>query len=444
MVYRGLCTSAAEAGGFIGFTAGLRPCKPKSGLPGAPKDLLHPAVGRIKNIKRNKALSSDCLNRIYSIQRQFKGEAFKVLLHVIGAGGAGKRQDADLAREGEDNLGRRRVDLRGEPCSPRMTQDLNICRQQREALVDDLSLAAESADFAVPAANGVASILDKRRWFSMGPGHLLQLSERNVADAEKARVSGVTFFDHGLPGFKIGGGPVGAGSGAVENKTVHVVRAQMLKRTGQGLRDLNGKLGRGIVGQTMVLTFLVGELGLKKKIGTRDEARGIGGRQTLSHPGFKVMLALVGCIDGAEAGADGEFSEGRRAVFFPGGAVEEAGNGRGLGTWHHLYSHMRDAFKEGKRMVYAIAQLKITDRGVYDRYQAKFMGVMKRFQGRLLVADERPQVIEGKWDRDKVVLLSFPDEAAFREWAESPEYQEISKDRKAGSEAVVLLVKGIG
>jgi uncharacterized protein (DUF1330 family) len=94
--------------------------------------------------------------------------------------------------------------------------------------------------------------------------------------------------------------------------------------------------------------------------------------------------------------------------------------------------------------VYAIAQLKITDRAAYDRYQAKFMGVMKRYQGRVLAADESPKVIEGNWDRDKVVVLSFSDEEAFREWAESPEYREISKDRKAGSEAIVLLVKGIG
>jgi uncharacterized protein (DUF1330 family) len=94
--------------------------------------------------------------------------------------------------------------------------------------------------------------------------------------------------------------------------------------------------------------------------------------------------------------------------------------------------------------VYAIAQLKITDRAAYDRYLAKFMDVMKYFQGRVLAADEKPQVIEGQWERDKVVLLSFPNETAFREWAESPEYVEISKDRKAGSEAVVLLVKGIG
>jgi Domain of unknown function (DUF1330) len=37
----------------------------------------------------------------------------------------------------------------------------------------------------------------------------------------------------------------------------------------------------------------------------------------------------------------------------------------------------------------------------------------------------------------------LPDEAAFREWAESPEYLEIAKDRKAGSTATVLLVKGL-
>jgi uncharacterized protein (DUF1330 family) len=84
--------------------------------------------------------------------------------------------------------------------------------------------------------------------------------------------------------------------------------------------------------------------------------------------------------------------------------------------------------------VYAIAQFKITDRAAYDRYQAKFMGVMKRYQGRVLAADESPKVVEGTWDRDKMVVLLFPDESAFQEWSNSPEYQEISRDRKAGSE----------
>jgi uncharacterized protein (DUF1330 family) len=93
--------------------------------------------------------------------------------------------------------------------------------------------------------------------------------------------------------------------------------------------------------------------------------------------------------------------------------------------------------------VYAIAQLRFTDRAAYDRYQIRFMDVFRRYQGTLLAADESPQLIEGQWDRDKVVLMSFPDEAAFRLWAESPEYQEISEDRRAGADTVVLLAKGL-
>ena len=94
--------------------------------------------------------------------------------------------------------------------------------------------------------------------------------------------------------------------------------------------------------------------------------------------------------------------------------------------------------------VYVIAQLKMTDRATYDRYQARFFDVFKKFQGRLLSADEKPAVVEGAWDRDKVVLMSFPDEAEFRAWADSPEYLEIAKDRQAGTDGIVLLAKGFG
>jgi uncharacterized protein (DUF1330 family) len=92
--------------------------------------------------------------------------------------------------------------------------------------------------------------------------------------------------------------------------------------------------------------------------------------------------------------------------------------------------------------VYVIVQLKMTDRTAYDRYQARFFEVFRKFSGRLLSADEHPRVLEGHWGRDKLVLMSFPDEAAFQAWAVSSEYLEISKDRKAGAEAIVLLAKG--
>src|SRR5262245_53088897 len=61
--------------------------------------------------------------------------------------------------------------------------------------------------------------------------------------------------------------------------------------------------------------------------------------------------------------------------------------------------------------VYAIAQLSFKDRRAYARYQARFMDVLRKSRGgRLLVADEAPLQLEGRWDRDKLVIISFPDE----------------------------------
>ena len=94
--------------------------------------------------------------------------------------------------------------------------------------------------------------------------------------------------------------------------------------------------------------------------------------------------------------------------------------------------------------VYIIAQLKFTRRELYDRYQSRFMDVFRKFRGKLLVADAHPVVLEGDWPRDKVVIMEFPDDAAAKEFQDSPEYQEISKDRKAGATAIVLLAKGFG
>ena len=93
--------------------------------------------------------------------------------------------------------------------------------------------------------------------------------------------------------------------------------------------------------------------------------------------------------------------------------------------------------------VFALAQLTIHDRTAYDRYQARFMEVFRHHRGRLLAADEQPRTIEGTWPHQKLVLMSFPDEAAFHDWAESDEYQRIAQDRKAGAQAVVLLVQGL-
>jgi uncharacterized protein (DUF1330 family) len=93
--------------------------------------------------------------------------------------------------------------------------------------------------------------------------------------------------------------------------------------------------------------------------------------------------------------------------------------------------------------VYVIAQLKFTREELYRRYQSRFSDVFKQFNGRLLVADEAPVVLEGEWPHDKVVVIQFPDQAEAERFLHSPAYEDISKDRIAGAETISLLVKGL-
>lgn len=71
------------------------------------------------------------------------------------------------------------------------------------------------------------------------------------------------------------------------------------------------------------------------------------------------------------------------------------------------------------------------------------MDVFKRFNGRLAVADEHSRVVEGAWDREKLVMMSFPDETEVQRSMTAPDCVEMSKDRKAGADAVALLAKGV-
>lgn len=92
---------------------------------------------------------------------------------------------------------------------------------------------------------------------------------------------------------------------------------------------------------------------------------------------------------------------------------------------------------------YILAQLKFTERKTYDRYQSNFYSVFKQFQGKVLIAQEKPEILEGEWSRDKVVLLEFPTMEEAKRFNDSVEYGEIARDRRLGADGIVLLLKGL-
>ncbi len=68
---------------------------------------------------------------------------------------------------------------------------------------------------------------------------------------------------------------------------------------------------------------------------------------------------------------------------------------------------------------------------------------VRKYGGQLLAADEAPSVVQGSWPYQKVILMAFDSRDSYEQWASSAEYQEISRDRLASTEGVVIVVAGI-
>jgi uncharacterized protein (DUF1330 family) len=57
--------------------------------------------------------------------------------------------------------------------------------------------------------------------------------------------------------------------------------------------------------------------------------------------------------------------------------------------------------------VYAVAQLKFTDRAAYGRHAARVRGLLGQFGGRALASDEQPEILEGRWDGTRSCFCLF-------------------------------------
>lgn len=92
---------------------------------------------------------------------------------------------------------------------------------------------------------------------------------------------------------------------------------------------------------------------------------------------------------------------------------------------------------------YIIATLDIKDRTRYAQYEAGFMDVFSRYQGKMLAVDEEVDVMEGDWSCTRTVLIEFPSAEAARQWYQSKEYTELARHRLAASTGNIALVAGL-
>lgn len=93
--------------------------------------------------------------------------------------------------------------------------------------------------------------------------------------------------------------------------------------------------------------------------------------------------------------------------------------------------------------VYLIANIRIEDRQRYSQYEAGFLDVFDKYEGKLLAVDEGQRTVEGTWEHTRTVLIEFPNEEKARSWFDSPEYQELAKHRLAASKGDIALITGL-
>ncbi|WP_160381634.1 DUF1330 domain-containing protein [Pseudooceanicola pacificus] len=92
---------------------------------------------------------------------------------------------------------------------------------------------------------------------------------------------------------------------------------------------------------------------------------------------------------------------------------------------------------------YVIAHLRFSDRSEFRTAQAKFARIFREAGARLLAADEEPHCVEGDLTADRIVMVEFPSVAVATAFLDSPEYDQLRRDRAVMADATSVFIRGI-
>lgn len=93
--------------------------------------------------------------------------------------------------------------------------------------------------------------------------------------------------------------------------------------------------------------------------------------------------------------------------------------------------------------VYLIAQINITNRSEYSKYEAGFTEIFSKYSGTMLSVDESPALLEGNWKCTRTVLIEFPTRQEAMAWYNSSEYKELAIHRFNSSTGNVVIMDGL-
>ena len=92
---------------------------------------------------------------------------------------------------------------------------------------------------------------------------------------------------------------------------------------------------------------------------------------------------------------------------------------------------------------YAIFQINVTNKNEYEEYVKLAPSIVKKYQGEYIVRGGKLEVLLGKWDHPRTVIVKFPNYETATKWYHSEEYFEIKKIREENSEGNCIIVNGV-
>jgi uncharacterized protein (DUF1330 family) len=92
---------------------------------------------------------------------------------------------------------------------------------------------------------------------------------------------------------------------------------------------------------------------------------------------------------------------------------------------------------------YMISLIDVRDPEQYKEYQKRAGPALAKYGGRFIVRGGKYEVVEGKFDHQRVVVVEFPDVETAKRFYASPEYQEARSYRLPVSEFQAIIVEGL-
>ena len=92
---------------------------------------------------------------------------------------------------------------------------------------------------------------------------------------------------------------------------------------------------------------------------------------------------------------------------------------------------------------YLIATIDVNDPETFEEYRAQVPALVEKYGGTYRVRGGAFEVLEGNWQRSRIIVIEFPDMAAVHRFHDSEDYAPLIELRQRASVGDLIAVEGV-